>query len=857
MRISISTFGLLTLAWLASPLRGQEKPAFTSTATVHDPAIVADAGKYYVFGSHLASASSTDLMNWTQISTGPTVGNALVPNPPVEFQEALTWAQTTTFWAPDVFKLPNGKYAFYYCACKGDSPVSALGLATSNSITGPYTNVKVFLKSGMWGQVSPDGRVYDATIHPNVVDPSLFYDATGQLWMVYGSYSGGIFIMTIDPATGLPHDGQGYGKKLIGGNHSTIEGPHIRYSPETKFYYFFMTYGGLDATGGYNIRMGRSTKPDGPYLDAAGNDLTNVKGAPGTLFDNASIAPYGVKLMGNWQFMHVAGETNTTSRGYVSPGGMQTTYDPATGKYVFSYHTRFVGRGEQHEVRTQQLYLNEDGWFVAAPHRYAGETITATDPNMVPGDYKLINHGKDITATVKTSTVVTLAGDGAISGTATGNWQLSGDYYCTLNVGGTTYKGVFATQWDDDNQAWVLTFSALSSSGVAIWGSRVTTPQASVAPTITRQPVGTNASLGQAVTLSVGVTANPAPAYQWKKDGVAIAGATRSSYTIASVAPTSGGSYTVTVTNSMGATTSSAAVVTAPSKPPQVVVPPGDATAQIINLSTRGIVATGDDVLVAGFVISGPAKKKLLIRAVGSNLRRFGLTGVIARPHLKVYTKINGTETVIAENFDWQTGGAALDAAVTSTNAFPFIAATETGYGDAALVISLDPGVYSTVVAPATTSANQDGIGLVEIYDVTPGDGSRLINISSRGRVETGARQMNVGVSVSGTGKARLLIRGIGPTLQALGLTTALSNPSLALYQSQAVVASNDDWWNSAQADQIVDISARLQAFGLGAFAADAVMLLRLDTGTYSAIISPSGSQSGVALAEIYEAPAP
>ena len=98
----------------------------------------------------------------------------------------------------------------------------------------------------------------------------VFRDNGGKLWMVYGSYSGGIFIMEMDPATGLQKSGQGYGKHLMGGNHARIEGAYILYSPDSKYYYLFVSFGGLDANGGYNIRVARSLNPDGPYLDAAG-----------------------------------------------------------------------------------------------------------------------------------------------------------------------------------------------------------------------------------------------------------------------------------------------------------------------------------------------------------------------------------------------------------------------------------------------------------------------------------------------------------------------------------------------------------------------------------------------------------
>ncbi len=135
-----------------------------------------------------------------------------------------------------------------------------MGVAVADKVDGPYKDLGIILKSGMWDQPSEDGTIYDARVHPNVVDPDTFYDAEGKLWMVYGSYSGGIFILEMDESTGKPVAGQGYGKKLLGGNHSRIEGPYMYYSPQTKYYYLFLSYGGLDATGGYNMRVARSTR---------------------------------------------------------------------------------------------------------------------------------------------------------------------------------------------------------------------------------------------------------------------------------------------------------------------------------------------------------------------------------------------------------------------------------------------------------------------------------------------------------------------------------------------------------------------------------------------------------------------
>jgi arabinan endo-1,5-alpha-L-arabinosidase len=471
-----STLRVLTQSLAALCTAGAlhaQTPTFTNVG-VHDPSVVKEGANYYVFGSHMASASTPDLMHWTQISTTAAAPNSLIRNgtPRTEFAAALAYAETDTFWAPDVIKLGDGKFYFYYCACRGDSPLSVLGLAVADSITGPYADVGIMLRSGK-ADSNPAVGTYNATIHPNVVDPSVFFDKDGKLWMVYGSYSGGIFIMELNPATGQPLAGQGYGKRLIGGNHVRIEGAYIIYSPETSFYYLFLSYGGLAADGGYNIRVARSTSPDGPFLDSAGNDLTNVKGPDGTFFNDAAIAPYGVKLMGNWQFLHDASEPRTVSSGYVSPGHCSVHRDATTGKYTLVFHTRFVGRGEVHEVRAHQMYLNADGWFVAAPHRYAQETLAATTASQIPGSFKLINHGKDISATVKTSTIITLNAGGSISGAATGTWALAGNNQATIVLGGTSYRGVYSRQWDDDNRVWTLCFSALSTDGVSIWGTQI------------------------------------------------------------------------------------------------------------------------------------------------------------------------------------------------------------------------------------------------------------------------------------------------------------------------------------------------------------------------------------------------
>lgn len=456
-------------------------PVFNGDPTVHDPSVIRVGGRFYVFGSHLDAAYTEDLMNWTQISSGTGAGNTLFPDLFNNLSDAFAWSGKYSLWAPDVARLDDGRFYFYYCASEETSPRASIGIATSDTVEGPYTDAGIILQSGMWGQPSPDGTVYDPTRHPHCIDPTVFYDAEGRLQMVYGSYSGGIFIMELNPEDGTPLPGQGYGTHLWGGNHARIEGPYIIYHPDTEYYYLFVSYYGLAARDGYNIRVARSRDPHGPYIDSAGTDMAAVKGAPGTLFDDTSIAPHGVKLMGGYRFVHQTGEPGSSATGYLSPGHNSAYHDEAGDKYYLFFHTRFLYRGEMHQVRVHQIYFNEDGWPVVAPHRYAHETRRRYHEEQVTGLWKVINHGpKTIQTSVKDSVLTTFQQDGTISGAGGGTWELRDGRDIRFTLGGTPYRGVVSHQWDFDNEVWVLGFTALSIDGIALWGSKVAVSRTSL-----------------------------------------------------------------------------------------------------------------------------------------------------------------------------------------------------------------------------------------------------------------------------------------------------------------------------------------------------------------------------------------
>ncbi|MGO4186009.1 LamG-like jellyroll fold domain-containing protein, partial [Paenibacillus sp. TAF43_2] len=195
----------------------------------------------------------------------------------------------------------------------------------------------------------------------------------------------------------------------------------------------------------------------------------------------AAIEPYGVKSFGNFIFSNLNGQENFPTYGYVSAGHNSTYYDETNGKLFNIFHSRFPYRGEGHEVRVHQMFMNEDGWPVVAPHRYTGETIGKISESDVVGAYHYINHGKEITKEIKPSVYIKLEQDGKITGAVSGTWELDGDYYANLKVDElvndvpvqTTYKGVFIRQWDPTSNAYVMAFSALSGKGAAVWGSQL------------------------------------------------------------------------------------------------------------------------------------------------------------------------------------------------------------------------------------------------------------------------------------------------------------------------------------------------------------------------------------------------
>lgn len=518
------TMALATTAITVPPNKTDTAKAATATSSpsrvsVHDPSIMeATDGYYYVFGSFTEGAKSRDLINWTRFTNGYTTpGNVFFDNLDTNLKKPFEWAGHTSntedgtyhVWAPDVFWNKDyvnadgstGAYMIYFCATSNWYR-SVLAYGVSQNLEGPYTCVDTLIYSGFdnvssgkfsYTNTNIDELIADGTLKdglnkdwfndisyntnyaPNAIDPTTFYDKDGKLWMVYGSWSGGIYVLELDPKTGAAKypgttsttaDGLTvdayFGTHIGGRNHlASGEGPYILYDKESDYYYLYVSYDGLDVDEGYNMRLFRSKSPDGPYLDAAGNNYNDVS--------RTNRLDTGIKVMGNYKF-------SSNMYGYKAPGHNSAFIDSDGQRYLI-YHTRFNNRGPLHEVRVHQQFMNEEGWPVTAVFENKGDEISQTgySTNDIVGDYEFINHGKETdNSNVRSPQNIKLNADGTISGAITGTWTAKdGTYYMNAVIDGITYSGVFFLQYDESADCEKrMTFTAIGTNNQTIWGVR-------------------------------------------------------------------------------------------------------------------------------------------------------------------------------------------------------------------------------------------------------------------------------------------------------------------------------------------------------------------------------------------------
>jgi hypothetical protein len=266
-----------------------------------------------------------------------------------------------------------------------------------------------------------------------------------------------------------------------------------------------------------------------------------------------------------------------------------------------------------------------------------------------------------------------------------------------------------------------------------------------------------------------------------------------------------------------------------PTPTPTPAVTPTPMPTRLANISTRLRVETGDNVLIGGFIITGSAQKRLILRAIGPSLP---LGDRLVNPTLELY---NGAGQQIASNDNWQDAENRQE--IIDTNIPP------TSELESAILRNFEPGAYTAIVRGV---ANGTGVGLVEVYDLGSVQDSKLANLSSRGLVQTGDNVMIGGLIVTGSSSQRVILRAIGPSLPVNG---KLLDPFLQLYDGNGALLQSNDSWRSDQEAEIIATTIPPSDNS------EPAIVRNLPPAAYTAIVSGVNATTGVALVEVYALP--
>lgn len=452
-------------------------------------------------------------------------------------------------------------------------------------------------------------------------------------------------------------------------------------------------------------------------------------------------------------------------------------------------------------------------------------TATFSNPNLVISapsislapQSRSVNAGSSVTLTV------------SAGGTAPLTYQWLRNGVAIPGATSASYTIASAQASDAANYSVVVT----NGQGAVTSSAAVLTVVAGSPPLFFTQPTTQTVNVGATVTFTGAATSTPAISYQWRRNGVALAGATSTTLTRSNVAVTDAGAYELVATNTFGATVSTAAFLIVNTTVPS--------DSRLANLSVRSTAGSGERTLIAGFVIGGSGQKQVLLRGIGPGLAQFGLSGVLANPQLRVFGAGNA---IVGENDDWG-GSLTLSTLFARAGAFGL----GTGSRDAALLLGAPAGSYSGHLLTIGAS----GTALIEAYDVDTGTPTaRFINLSARNQVGTGEDVLIAGFAITGSTPKRVLIRGVGPTLAVFGVGGVLADPRVQVYSGSTLVADNDNWGGAATLSTAFN---SVGAFALPAASLDAAVLLTLNPGSYTALVTGAANGTGVGLVEVYEVP--
>ena len=264
------------------------------------------------------------------------------------------------------------------------------------------------------------------------------------------------------------------------------------------------------------------------------------------------------------------------------------------------------------------------------------------------------------------------------------------------------------------------------------------------------------------------------------------------------------------------------------------LTPPATVLPRLANISTRARAATGDDVVIGGFVLAGTSSKRIAVVATGPSLAASGVANPLADPQLTLVR--SSDQAVIGANDNWQSGPTASQLQLSGfAPSHPL---------EAGMLVELAPGAYTAIVRGAGAAT---GLAVVAVYEVDHPE-RRLLNISTRAEVRSGEEVVIGGFVIQGTAARTVAIVGTGPSLSAFGVANPLPDPRLMLVRSadQAILAANDDWQAAANAAQV-------QASGFApSHPRESAILMTLPPGAYTAILSGAGA-IGTGVVAIYD----
>jgi len=457
-----------------SDISGMEHYKSWGTYNVHDPSCLKIGETYYMYSTDaifrenrrkatesnvqigfIQVRTSKDLVHWDF------VGWAFTQIP----HEATNWVLShsnnkgaTNIWAPYIVQYKN-KFRLYYCVSAFGLQSSCIGLAESDSPLGPWIQIGSVVKTQHGDKM-------------NAIDPTIITDAiTGKTWMYYGSFFGGLYVVEINPENGHTMVQNDQGKSIArraNSKEDNIEAPEIIYNKDLKKYFLFMSYDPLMTT--YNVRVGRSDKPEGPFLDYFGKDLC----------DTINHFPI---LTHPYKFDNQPGWAGT---------GHCSVFKNEKGEFFMAHQSRLSPENQLMDLHIREVKWTDEGWPVVSPERYTASRKSSILKNELAGNWEIIRIQDSLTkrklefgqilwgqnllkqSETNISQHITLLSNGDVSQNLTGKWDFSAQKGLTFILKDETIKNLLVFVGHDwENETETILFTGLDKNGRSFWGKKV------------------------------------------------------------------------------------------------------------------------------------------------------------------------------------------------------------------------------------------------------------------------------------------------------------------------------------------------------------------------------------------------